>query len=309
MPDENLIRIGVHPSNPSLFALRRKGFLTRLLEPLEARAEWIDYPSGLTTLPLLADDEIDVGGTGATPPISAQARGVDVIYVAASDPRPAHGKLVVRADDETIRTVADLKGRAVAFAHGSYQTILLAVALDQAGLSFDEVTVVDTAQADAQSDSARGRELLERGEVDAWIGGDPDLLVAERAGAVRPLIETGEVMSNRSVWFGRRDFAERSPRLLEAFAEALVEVDAWIAGNPAAAAELFAAHAPGVRSAEEWEAALRRRPWGPKPIDAAFVAEQQRAADLLARQRIIPRAVDVRKAVVAPAAALAGAVA
>lgn len=307
MPDENVIRVGVHPSNPSLFALRRKGFLTRLLAPLGAHVEWVDYPSGLTTLPLLAQDRIDVSGTGATPPITAQADGVDVVYIAASEPRPAHGKLVVRKHDGNVQTVADLKGRKVALAHGSYQTILLAVALDQAGLTFDDVERVDTAEADAQSDVARGRTLLEQGEVDAWIGGDPVLLAAELAGTVRALIDTDEVMSNRSVWFGRRDFARRSPRLLEAFAEALVQVDAWIAAKPAAAAELFAAHAPGVQSAEEWEAALRRRPWGPKPIGEAFVEEQQRAADLLARQGIIARPIDVRDAVVDPAAVLAGA--
>lgn len=307
MPDDTLIRVGVHPSNPSLFALRRKGFLNRLLAPLGARAEWVEYPSGLTTLPLLAQDRIDVSGTGATPPISAQADGLDVVYIAASEPRPAHGKLVVRADDDGIEVVADLKGRTVALAHGSHQTILLAAALDQAGLTFGDVERVDTAAADAGSDSARGRALLERGEVDAWIGGDPDLLAAEQAGSVRPLIDAGEVMSNRSVWFGRRDFARRSPLLLEAFVEALVQIDAWIAGNPPAAAELFAAHAPGLTSAEEWESALRRRPWGPKPIGDAFVEEQQRAADLLARQGIVARRIDVRDAVVDPAAALAGA--
>ncbi len=298
------IRVGVHPSNPSLFALRRTGILERRLAPLEATVEWIDYPSGLTTLELIADGAIDVSGTGATPPITSQANGVDVVYIAASDPRPAHGKLVVRADDAAVKSVADLKGRKVAFAHGSYQTILLAVALDQAGLTFADVTVVDTAEADAKSDSARGRELLEAGEVDAWIGGDPDLLAAEQDGAVRQLVDTDAVMSNRSVWFGRRDFAEAHPQLLEAFVAALVEVDAWIAAEPRAAAELFAAEAPGAKSAEQWEAALTRRPWGPKPISDAFAAEQQRAADLLARQGIIAREVDVAAAVVAPAAAL-----
>ncbi|MDW5598298.1 ABC transporter substrate-binding protein [Conexibacter stalactiti] len=299
------IRVGVHPSNPSLFALRRKGILEALLAPLDATVAWVDYASGLTTLELIAEDKIDVSGTGATPPISSQANGVDVVYIAASEPRPAHGKLVVRNDDEQVTSVADLKGRKVALAHGSYQTILLAVALDQAGLTFDDVTRVDTAAEDAKSDSARGRELLEAGEVDAWIGGDPDLLAAEQAGSVRPLVDTDAVMSNRSVWFGRRDFAQRSPELLEAFVAALVEVDRWIAEQPREAAELFAEHAPGAKSAEQWEAALTRRPWGPKPISDAFAEEQQRAADLLARQGIIARTVDVRAAVVEPAAALA----
>jgi sulfonate transport system substrate-binding protein len=300
----DLIRVGVHPSNPSLFALRRKGLLEERLRPLGAEVQWVDYESGLDTLPLLAAETIDVGGTGATPPLTAQADGVDVVYIAASDPRPAHGKLVVRADSD-IGSVADLRGRSVALAHGSYQTILLAVALDQAGLTLDDVTRVDTAAGDHASDSGRGRALLEQGEVDAWVGGDPELIAAEEAGTVRGLVDTGEVMSNRSVWFGRRALAQDHPELLEAFVAALVDVDAWIAGHPADAAALFAADAPGGQTAQQWEAAIGRRPWGPRPISDAFVDEQQRAADLLARQGILPRPIDVRAAVVEPARALA----
>lgn len=302
----DVIRVGVHPSNLSLFALRRRGILEPLVAERGARVEWVDYESGLDTVPLLAAGRIDVGGTGATPPLTAQADGLDVVYVAASEPRPAHGKLVVRRDS-AIRDVAQLRGRRVALAHGSYQTILLAVALDHAGLRFDDVERVDTAAGDAQSDSGRGRALLERGEVDAWIGGDPDLVAAEEAGTVRPLVDTADVMSNRSVWFGTRELAERRPELLDAFVAALVRVDAWIAATPLEAAALFAAEAPGGLGVEAWEASIARRPWGPRPIGEDFVAEQQRAADLLARQGILARSIDVRAAVVEPAAALAGA--
>jgi sulfonate transport system substrate-binding protein len=302
---QRTIRVGVHPSNPSLFALRRRGILEETLEPLGASVEWTDYPSGLETVGLLKEDRIDVGGTGATPPLTLQAEGVGVVYIAASDPRPAHGKLVVRKDSE-IDSVADLRGRKVALAQGSYQTILLAVALDQADLKFDDVERVDTATADAKSDSARGRTLLEAGEVDAWIGGDPDLLAAERAGTVRELVPTETVMSNRSVWFGSLAFAQQNPDLIDAFVAALQKVDAWIEKNPAEAGAFFAEHTPGELGAAEWEQALSRRPWGPRHIGEGFIAEQQRAADLLARQGIIAREIDIRDAVVEPSPSLAG---
>ncbi|HEY0279984.1 MAG TPA: hypothetical protein VGC32_17095, partial [Solirubrobacterales bacterium] len=94
------LRVGVHPSNPSLFALRRNEILEELLDPLGATVDWTDYPSGLETIGLFQQDRIDVSGTGATPPITLQAEGVPVVYIAASDPRPAHGKLVVGKDSE-----------------------------------------------------------------------------------------------------------------------------------------------------------------------------------------------------------------
>lgn len=300
------IRIGVHASNPSLFALRRRGIIEELAAEHGAAVEWVEYESGLETIDLIEKGRIDVGGTGATPPLSLQADGHDVVYIAASEPRPAHGKLVVAADSD-IESVSDLKGKTVAFAHGSYQTILLAVALDQAGLAFDDVRHENTAAGDYKSDSSRGRTLLEAGEVDAWIGGDPDLFAAEQAGTVRQLVDTETVMSNRSVWFGTREFAEGNPELFETFVTALQRVDEWIEANPAEAAALFAADAQGGLSEAEWEAAIRRRPWGPRQISEEFIEEQQNAADLLARQGILSKPIEVRSAVIEPASALAGA--
>src|SRR5690242_15598360 len=116
----NPITIGVHPNNPALFFLSH-------LDLVDAR--WHRYTGGTTTGELLADGTIDVGGTGATPPIADQAAGLPVVYLAHSDPRPAHGTLLVTPDSE-IQDVADLKGRRVALGIGSWQTLLLATALD-----------------------------------------------------------------------------------------------------------------------------------------------------------------------------------
>jgi sulfonate transport system substrate-binding protein len=114
------------------------------------------------------------------------------------------------------------------------------------------------------------------------------------------------VISNRSVWWARRDFATRAPELLDDVVIALQRSDAWIAEHPREAAELFARDVPGSPDVDAWETALRRRPWGPRPVSDEFVAEQQRAADLFARQGIIPRAITVVDAVLAPTPALAG---
>jgi sulfonate transport system substrate-binding protein len=303
-PRNRTRKVGVHPANPSLFVLRRKGFLEEALEPLSATVEWHDLENGLDTGELLRSGEIDVGGTGATPPITLQADGLEIFYVAASDPRPAHGKLVVRSDSE-ISSVEGLRGGKVALAQGSYQTTLLAVALDQVGLVFDDIEIVDVSGTD---DGNRvGRSLLEEGEVDAWVAGDPDLFAAEQAGTVRELVPTETVMSNRSVWFGNRELAERDSELVDAFVTGLQRVDVWIEGNLADAARIFADEGPGELSAEDWEQALSRRPWGPRHIGEDFIAEQQHAADLLARQGIIAREIDIRDAVIEPSPALAGA--
>ena len=48
---------------------------------------------------------------------------------------------------------------------------------------------------------------------------------------------------------------------------------------------------------DAWEAALRGRPFGINPVDDTFLDEQQRAADLLFANGLLPQAVIVRDAV------------
>lgn len=289
------LKVGVHPSNTSLFILRRRGILEPLAAEHDTHVLWVEYDDGRRTVDLLAGGEIDVGGTGSTPPVRAQSEGVDIVYVATSEPRPAHGVLLVRAYSP-IQTVADLQGRTVALAEGSYQTALLATALDQAGLVYDDVKRLDVP-------AGEGKRAFLAGEVDAWVGGDPELAGVQAAGGVRQLVDTATVITNRSVWFARRDFATETPELLDAVLTALHRTDAWIAEHPREAAELFARDVAGSPDVDTWETALRRRPWGPQAVSEDFVAEQQRAADLFARQGIIPRAITVADAVLPAAVA------
>ncbi|MFD6450097.1 ABC transporter substrate-binding protein, partial [Nocardia sp. NPDC060220] len=78
------------------------------------------------------------------------------------------------------------------------------------------------------------------------------------------------------------------------------ESDAWIAANPREAAQYFVddAQARGIPAdLDAWEAALRGRPFGVHPVSEDFLDEQQRAADLLAANGLLPRTVEVRSAV------------
>jgi sulfonate transport system substrate-binding protein len=297
-PTRPTVNVGVHPSNTTLFLLRRNGLLEGLLDDAGADVRWVDYEDGRQTVELIGAGEIDVAGTGNTPPLRAQAEGIDVVYVAISEPRPEHGVIVVH-EESPVRSVADLRGRRIALSEGSFQTTLLAFALDAAGLSYGDVETVSATHAG-------GRELFEAGGVDAWVGGDPELAHAQRNARLRRLVDTAAVHSNRSVWFARRPFVEEQPELLDAVVTALARTDAGLIERPRDAAELLAREVAGSPSADVWEVALRRRPWGPRPVDHAFVEEQQRAADLLARQGLLPRTITVADAVVAPAGARAG---
>ncbi|MFJ3125420.1 ABC transporter substrate-binding protein [Streptomyces sp. NPDC086993] len=283
------ITIGVHSSNPSLYHLyhlSRLGLAQEELAPLGETVVFHPYTNGVRTGELLSRGVIDFGGTGSTPPVTAQAAGHDIVYTAVSAPRPEHGALLV-PEDSPVHTVADLKGATVHLAIGSWQTHLIAKALDDAGLSYaDDITAVRSTD-----DS---EELLRTGAVAAWVAQGAQLAAARRAGGLRTLVRTGDIISDRSVFFARRDLAESRPEVIEALTRALRRADDWAAAKPRRAAEIAAADLGG--SADDWETALRALPWTIEPVTDAFIAEQQEAADIFHRTGFIDRPVTVADA-------------
>ncbi|MCX4090871.1 ABC transporter substrate-binding protein [Nocardia sp. alder85J] len=295
------IRIGYFPQNNTLWVLRHLGLLEQSLPDIE----WVDQRTldnprvdPTTGLPSAHGDHLfdggyDVIGTGSTPPVTAQAKGHDIVYLAVSGPRVENGRLVVHADSG-IHEPADLRGKRVALGHGSWQTTLLLLALEKAGLGWADIVPVD-----AYTDAAQ--RFLDR-EVDAWVGSYPFLTGVERQASLREVIPTDGLFSHRSLWFTSRAFATARPAELAAIVAALQAADEWIRDHPAEAAALFAAD--DGRPVTDWEHALRTRPWGLLPIEADFVAEQQHAADLFFGNGLIQRRIRVADAVLPELGAL-----
>lgn len=300
------LRLGFFPSNNSLFVLRHRG----IVERKHPDVTWVDLRelpqgqrpdvrSGLPTVHadhLFTEEGYDVIGTGFTPPVTALGQGHDVVYVGVSGPRIENGRLVALASSG-ITSVADLRGKRIGIGHGSWQTTLLLFALDQVGLTWDDVEPVDV--------GGNAADLLLSGELDAWTGSYPELTRVEATAEVTTLVETEGLFSHPSLWFTSRAWAEANPETLRDVVEALAESDRWIAENPRDAAAYFVDDAARRGSTTEretaldaWEHALRNRPWGIRPVSDEFLDEQQHAAGLLYRNGLLPREVDVRAAVV-----------
>ncbi|WP_330254463.1 ABC transporter substrate-binding protein [Nocardia sp. NBC_00565] len=296
------LRVGYFPHNNSLFVLRHRGILETRLPDVEwvdlrtlPQSERVDPKTGLPSLHsdwLFTEGGYDFIGTGFTPPITGLANGRDLVYVGISGPRVENGRLVTKADSG-IRTAADLQGKRVGIAHGSWQTTLLLFALEKAGLTWSDVEPIDT-------DVRDGGDALLAGDLDAWVGAYPGLTAVEAATELHTLVDTESVFSHPSLWFTRRDIAEQHRPELEAIIASLQESDAWITANPRAAAQYFVddVTARGGRAdLDAWEAALRGRPFGVNAVTEEFLDEQQRAADLLAANGLLSRTIRVRDAV------------
>ncbi|TNC31857.1 ABC transporter substrate-binding protein [Mumia zhuanghuii] len=294
-------RVGFFPHNNSLFVLRHRGLLEQKLDDVA----WVDLRElshgpkvgvrdGLPTAHadhLFTAEGYDVIGTGFTPPITGLGQGHDLVYLGISRPRVENGRLVTRAESG-IASVEDLRGKRVGIGHGSWQTTLLLFALDQVGLTWDDIEPVDL--------GGHAADAFLSGAIDAWTGSYPELAAVEQQTEVLTLVETEGLFSHPSLWFTRRDFAVERTEELKAVIEALQESDARIVADPREAAAYFVADAQAhgqTASLEAWEHALATRPFGIHPVDEEFLDEQQRAADLLFANGLLPRAVDVRSAV------------
>ncbi|MFE9321939.1 ABC transporter substrate-binding protein [Nocardia sp. NPDC052278] len=296
------LRVGYFPHNNSLFVLRHRGILEAALPDVEwvdlrtlAAAERVDPKKGLPSLHsdwLFTEGGYDFIGTGFTPPVTGLANGRDLVYVGISGPRVENGRLVTKADSG-IRSAADLKGKRVGIAHGSWQTTLLLFALEKVGLTWSDVEPIDT-------DVRDGGDALLAGDLDAWVGAYPGLTAVEAITELHTLVDTESVFSHPSLWFTRRDVAENNRDALIAIIGALQESDAWITANPRAAAQYFVDDVVargGKADLDAWEAALRGRPFGVNAVSEDFLDEQQHAADLLAANGLLPRTIRVRDAV------------
>ena len=284
------LRIG-YQKNGSLVILRRQGTLDGVFARWAMPVTWVEFPAGPPLLEALNASAIDFGATGDTPPIFAQAAGAALLYVGAQPVRGDNQAIIVR-DGGPVRTLADLRGRRVAYTRGSSAHNVVVKALERAGLVPSDIQSVPLQPADAAA-------AFRTGAIDAWAIWDPFLAIAQQDPATRVLAQATDVAPSNSFFLARRAWAERAPDQVAALLDAINAAAAWAAANPDALAGLMA-EVTGVPIAAQ-RLAAPRGVYAVQPMDPAIVAQQQDIADTFARLRIIPAPIDVRQALWTPA--------
>jgi len=165
------LRIG-YQKYGTLILLKAKGSLDKRLAEKGVTVKWTEFAFGPPLLEAINVNSIDVGSTGESPPIFAQAAGADIVYIGNEPPAPKGEGLIV-LKDSPIKKVADLKGRKVAVAKGSNANYLLVKVLENAGLKYTDIDVVYLTPADARS-------AFETKAIDAWAIWDPFYSAAEK---------------------------------------------------------------------------------------------------------------------------------
>src|SRR5471032_466726 len=78
--------------------LKARGTLDKRLAAQGVTVQWLEFPAGPQLLEGLNAGAVDAGTVGETPPIFAQAAGVDFVYVGNEPPAPQGEAIVVPHD-------------------------------------------------------------------------------------------------------------------------------------------------------------------------------------------------------------------
>ena len=266
-----------------LSILKARGTLEKRLTPLGVSVTWTEFNAGPVQLEALNVGSIDFGDVGEAPPIFAQAAGAPLVYAAATAPRPRLEAIVV-PKNSPIQSVADLKGKRVAYNKGSNVHYFLVKLLQKNGLKYSDVQSVFLAPPDA-------RAAFEKGAIDAWVIWDPFLGAVQKTLDARLLVDATGVVNNRAYYFTSRDFATKNADVLRIAIDEIGRIDTWISKNrPVAAAELSTVLGLDKSITELF---LSRADYGTVSVKSQILAEQQAIADTFYELKLIPQKINV----------------
>lgn len=216
------LRIGWQ-KNGVLALAKRTGALEKRLAPRGITVTWAEFTSGPPLLEALGAGAIDFGPTGDVPPLFAQAAGGNLLYVGTYRGVPAGSAILVNKNSD-IKSLADLKGRKLAFKRGSSAHNFSVKALRSVGLAVADVEAIDLPPPEAAA-------AFKTGSIDAWAIWDPYFAVAEADPETRVLTTSEGIVEAWGFYFGNGDFTKANPDVIADVIDELSLVGSWAQGH------------------------------------------------------------------------------
>lgn len=232
----DVIRIGsTAPGHLKFILERHSGSLAKEFEKDGIKVEFIAFTNGgseATTA--LATGAVEFIYTGNNPALRVAAAGADVKAIGLSSFVKENGSAIIVKTDSPIKSLADLKGKKVAYLTGTVRHSTFAKALKSAGLSLNDVESLNLAF------DASGPALV-RGDVDA---------VVESGDVAAKLVDTGEARvildaSSHPEWSApflisaNGEFVKKYPDLVKRLLKVDIETARWADAHPEDTIKIF----------------------------------------------------------------------
>jgi sulfonate transport system substrate-binding protein len=281
-----LVRMGYQSSGD---LVRVRGVLEKRLEPLGIKVQWAQFAQGPQLMEAMNVGKIDIGSVGETPPIFAQAAGARIVYLAGRrlTPTSGAGSAIVVPKGSPIKTLADIKGQKVVFQKGSASHYFIIQALKEVGLKYSDIQVLSMPNVEA-------RGAFIQGTIPVWVTGDPHLALVEKLHGARVLRDAKNIGTPGGYYIGTREFAKDNPELVRIILEEIDKNGQWAESNRKEVAKLIA---PILKIDLPIQEIISSRSNNRlKGITPELMKDQQRIADLFYDEKILPKKIDVREA-------------
>lgn len=213
-----------YPEGMRIFEeLRRQELLEDRFKGLGLTVEWRTYPSASGLLNDLSHGWIDFCGGGATASIFSQSAHHLFVRLAREKYPDLDSDLILVPEDSTIQSIADLRGKRIAFDEGSSAHYLLVRCLESVGIAYEQFEPVMLAQQDALP-------LFREGLIDAWVVWMPYEPTRERRsypgrslGSLESILGRDVARDIPTLYYGIPELVRDYPRILKAILEEVNE--------------------------------------------------------------------------------------
>ncbi|HEY0465659.1 MAG TPA: aliphatic sulfonate ABC transporter substrate-binding protein [Polyangiaceae bacterium] len=269
-----------------LSVLEKHGTLEKDLAPLGFTVQWLEFAAGPQQLEALNAGALDLALTAESPPVFVQAAqaGGPLVYLATTASNGKTVSLLVH-DGSPIKTLADLKGKKIAFQKASIGHYLLVKALESVGLTLGDVQSVFLPPPDANA-------AFSAGSVDAWLIWEPFPTRVVDAHVGHVLVDGERLRDTANFYTTTRAFVDAHSDVLKIFLADLDRAETWSTAHPREMAELLS---PTLLIDVPTLLQMHGKyQFGVRPISEPGIVKQQEVADLWFRLGFLPSKVDVR---------------
>lgn len=211
------IRVAVQKSIAIPYLAEALGYYEDEFKEDNVNVELVEFSLGPEVIEAVASGEIDIGFLGDVPAFSGLINGGDYKIVARWE--SDNSSYLITRDDANINSLADLKGKKLSYAFGSTQTALVYAYLESAGLTENDLEIMNLSLSDSVTsivngdvdaavvDELRATQAVEKGGVSKLINSEGYKLF------VSPIIATNEFTSAHA------DLTSRVLKVIEKAAE------------------------------------------------------------------------------------------
>ncbi|MEG4098177.1 aliphatic sulfonate ABC transporter substrate-binding protein [Microcoleus sp. Pol8_D1] len=287
------LKIGYPEGMTNLEVLRAQGLLESRLRPFGLIVTWTSFLSASALIEALSNGTIDFCGGGGTASIFSQAADHVFVRVAKEKYTAPKGQAILVPENSPIQTVADLKGKKIAFDKGSSAHYVLVRALAKVGLEFSDIEPIYLTQPQALP-------LFRAGEVDAWVIWVPYTTTQVRSAYPgRSIADLESIFGDKAslevptYYYAIPELVRDYPDLLKVILEEVNEAGAWAKKQELEAAVRLAEHHEIDPSIVE---ILQRRSAERAiiPIDDQSLTALQHQANIFRDLDLIPERVNVK---------------